>query len=250
MRGYPCIGDRVSLPCAAAMLVQMEQSTTLPVNDSHRLWDLPTRLFHWLLVALIALQFASGEFGWPSMRWHYLGGYATLALIVFRILWGVFGSQTSRFREFVRGPRAMLRYLAVLRRGETLQHAGHNPLGGWSVIAMLASIALQATTGLFASDDVSEDGPLVARVSAATVGLMTRLHAWNRYVLLALVVLHLGAIAAYALRGTNLVAPMWSGRAHDTGTRSLRFVPAWRAFVCATIAAGAVWALVAWGEAG
>jgi hypothetical protein len=78
---------------------------------------------------------------------------------------------------------------------------------------------------------------------------MTRLHAWNRYVLLALDVLHLGAIAAYALRGTNLVAPMWSGRTRDAGAVSLRFVPAWRALACAAIAAGAVWALVAWGEA-
>jgi cytochrome b len=214
-----------------------------------RVWDLPTRLFHWLLVALIALQYCSGEFGWPSMQWHYRCGYATLALIVFRLLWGFAGSQTSRFGDFVSGPSALLQYLAALRRGDAPRRAGHNPLGGWSVIAMLASIALQATSGLFASDDISEDGPLVARVSAATVDWMTRVHTWNRYALLALLVLHLGAIAAYALRGTNLVAPMWSGRAHDTGTRSLRFVPAWRAFVCAAIAAGAVWALVAWGEA-
>jgi cytochrome b len=222
---------------------------TTPAADRSLVWDLPTRLFHWLLVALIALQYASGEFGWPSMRWHYLCGYATLALVIFRLLWGLCGSQTSRFREFVRGPRAMLRYLAALRRGEALRHAGHNPLGGWSVVMMLASIAVQATTGLFASDDISEDGPLVARASAATVALMTRLHAWDRYVLLALVVLHLAAIAAYALRGSNLVGPMWSGRAPDTGVRSLRFVPAWRALVLMAIAAGAVWALVAWGDA-
>ena len=232
------------------MLARMQPSTARPVNDSIRVWDLPTRLFHWLLVALIALQYSSGEFGWPSMQWHYRCGYATLALVLFRLLWGLCGSQTSRFREFVRGPRATLRYLDALRRGEALRHAGHNPLGGWSVVMMLASIAVQATTGLFASDDISEDGPLVARASAAMVGLMTRLHAWNRYVLLALVVLHLAAIAAYALRGKNLVAPMWSGRAHDTRARSLRFVPSWWALVPMAIAAGAVWALVAWGEAG
>lgn len=218
--------------------------------ESSRVWDLPTRAFHWLLVALIAVQYASGEFGWPSMRWHYLCGYATLALVVSRALWGFAGSQTSRFGDFVRGPRAMLRHLAAMRRGDAPRRAGHNPLGGWSVVAMLASIALQATTGLFASDDVSEDGPLVARVSAATVGIMTRVHAWNRYVLLALLVLHLAAIAAYALRGTNLVAPMWSGRARGIEARPLRFVPAWRALVLVAIAAGGVWALVTWGEAG
>ncbi|HEY6941996.1 cytochrome b/b6 domain-containing protein [Dokdonella sp.] len=215
-----------------------------------RVWDVPTRAFHWSLVLLVAAQYASGEFGWPSMEWHYRCGYATLALLVFRVLWGFAGSQTSRFGDFLRGPRAVLRYLVALRRGEAPRAAGHNPLGGWSVVAMLASIALQAASGLFASDDISEDGPLVARVSAATVALMTRVHAWNRYVLLALIVLHLGAIAAYALRGTNLVAPMWTGRAREGAAPPLRFAPAWLALVLGVLAAGAVWALVAWGEAG
>lgn len=215
----------------------------------NRVWDLPTRLFHWLLVALIAVQYTSGEFGWPSMQWHYRCGYATLALIFFRFLWGVFGSQTSRFGDFVRGPRALLRYIAALRRGEVTPASGHNPLGGWSIVLMLASVALQATSGLFASDDISEDGPLVARVSDATVALMTRIHLWNRYVLLALIVLHLCAIGAYALRGTNLVAPMWSGRAQGEPGRPLRFAPAWLALVLGAFAAAAVWAVVAWGEA-
>jgi cytochrome b len=232
------------------MLARMQQPTTHPAQHAHPVWDLPTRLFHWVLATLIAAQYASGEFGWPSMRWHYRCGYATLALVLFRLLWGLFGSQTSRFREFVRGPRATLSYLVALRRGGELRRVGHNPLGGWSVVAMLASVALQATSGLFASDDVSEEGPLVARASGDMVNLMTRLHAWNRYVLLVLVGLHLAAIVAYTLRGTNLVAPMWSGRTHDAGAASLRFVPAWRALVCAGVAASAVWALVAWGEAG
>lgn len=231
------------------MLVRMEQPMTHPANDSHRVWDLPTRLFHWLLVALIALQYASGEFGWPSMQWHYLCGYATLALIAFRLLWGLCGSQTSRFGEFVRGPRAVWRYVAGLARGDATHGAGHNPLGGWSVVLMLASIALQATSGLFASDDISEDGPLVARASEALVSVMTRIHHWNRWVLLALIVLHLAAIGAYALRGTNLVAPMLSGRARGVAERPLRFVSTWIAAAVLALAAAALWALVAWGEA-
>ncbi len=232
------------------MLVRMEQPMTHPANDSHRVWDLPTRLFHWLLVALVALQYASGEFGWPSMQWHYLCGYATLALIAFRLLWGLCGSQTSRFGEFVRGPRAVWRYVAGLARGDATHGAGHNPLGGWSVVLMLASIALQATSGLFASDDISEEGPLVARVSAATVAWMTRIHLWNRYVLLALIVLHLVAIASYGvLRGNNLVLPMLSGHARGVRAQSLRFAPGWLALLLFALAAAAVWALVAWGEA-
>jgi cytochrome b len=227
----------------------MECRMTDAGSASTRVWDLPTRLFHWLLATLVAVQYASGEFGWPSMQWHYWCGYATLALIVFRILWGVSGSQTSRFGDFVRGPRALLRHIAALRRGEAAPRSGHNPLGGWSVVLMLASVALQAASGLFASDDISEDGPLVARVSDATVALMTRVHLWNRYVLLALIGLHLCAIGAYALRGTNLVAPMWSGRARGEVERPLHFAPAWLALVFGALAAAAVWALVAWAEA-
>lgn len=214
-----------------------------------RVWDLPTRLFHWLLALLVALQYASGEFGWPSMEWHYRFGYATLALVAFRVLWGFAGSQTSRFSDFVRGPRAALGYAAALLRGGEPHRAGHNPLGGWSVLALLASIALQAASGLFASDDISEDGPLVARASGALVSAMTRIHHWNRWALLALVVLHLCAIGAHALRGTNLVAPMLSGRARDAAERPLRFAPTWLAGLLFALAASGVWALVAWGEA-
>lgn len=217
---------------------------------SIRVWDLPTRLFHWLLVVLITLQYASGEFGWPSMQWHYRCGYATLALLLFRLAWGLVGSQTSRFGHFVRGPRAVWRYVSTLARGGDASAAGHNPLGGWSVVLMLASLALQAVSGLFSSDDISEDGPLVARVSDATVALMTRIHGWNRYVLLALVGLHLAAIAMYwTLRGKNLVMPMLTGHAQGVRSPLLRFAPAWLALLLLALAAMAVWALVAWGEA-
>src|SRR5690606_20086129 len=108
-------------------------------TGSIRVWDLPTRLFHWALVALIALQYASGEFEWLPMEWHYVLGYTTLALVVFRLLWGFAGSDTSRFRGFVRGPRAVARYVASVARNEDRRTPGHNPLGGWSVLLMLAS---------------------------------------------------------------------------------------------------------------
>ena len=218
--------------------------------SSIRVWDLPTRLFHWTLVALIALQYASGEFGWLSMRWHFLLGYATLALVVFRVLWGFAGSDTSRFRGFVRGPRALPRYVADLVRGDDRRAPGHNPLGGWSVLLMLAAVALQAVSGLYTTDDIIEEGPLVARASSATVELMTWIHHLNRYVLLGLIALHLLAIALHALlRRHNLLAPMLHGRARVDGTPVLRFVSAWLALLLFALSAGAVWALVAWAEA-
>lgn len=214
-----------------------------------RVWDLPTRLFHWALVALIALQYASGEFGWLSMRWHYLLGYATLALVVFRLLWGFAGSDTSRFRGFVRGPRALLRYAAGIARGEAPRTPGHNPLGGWSVLAMLASVALQAVSGLFTTDDIMEEGPLVARASSATVEWMTGVHHFNHYVLLGLIALHLVAIALHGiLRRHDLVAPMLHGRARIDGAPVLRFISTWRALLLLAASAFAVWALVAWAE--
>src|SRR5262249_12671645 len=110
-------------------------------------WDLPTRMFHWLLVVLVALQFATAEFHLLDMRWHFWFGYATLALVLFRVLWGVFGSQTSRFADFVRGPTAVWGYLRSLAPAP--KPIGHNPLGGWSVLAMLTCLLLQSVTGLF-----------------------------------------------------------------------------------------------------
>lgn len=217
---------------------------------SVRVWDLPTRLFHWSLVLLIALQYASGEFGWLSSDWHFRLGYATLALVLFRVLWGFFGSQTARFGDFVRGPATVLRYVAELARGRAVHAPGHNPLGGWSVLAMLASVALQAVSGLFTSDDIVDEGPLVARASAATVDWMGWLHHVNRYVLVGLIVLHVLAVLMHRIaRKENLVAPMLHGRSRLVAARGLRFVSSWRALALLAVSAGAVWAVVAWGTA-
>ena len=210
-----------------------------------RVWDLPTRLFHWTLVALIALQYASGEFGWLSMQWHFRLGYATLALLVFRVLWGFLGSQTSRFTDFVRSPRAVLRYVFDTLRGRAPHAPGHNPLGGWSVLALLALVALQAGSGLFASDDISEEGPLAAHVSGAAVSTLTKIHHWVADALVILVVLHVGAVLLHWLvRRDNLVAPMLHGRARFAHAPALRFVSSWRALALLALSAAAVGALV------
>lgn len=221
-----------------------------PTNIPVRVWDLPTRIFHWVLVSLIMLQYASGQFHWVPMQLHYWLGYATLALIVFRVLWGVAGSQTSRFTHFLRSPRAVLRYVVDVARGRESRAPGHNPVGGWSVLLMLAVIGLQAISGLFTSDDISEEGPLAARVSDATVALMTSIHHLNRYALLLLIAVHVGAVGLhYFSRNENLVAPMLHGRATFDRAHALRFVSTWRALALLALSVGAVWALVAWGEA-
>jgi len=214
-----------------------------------RVWDLPTRIFHWTLVALIALQYATGEFHVLDMRWHFWCGYATLALILFRVLWGLLGSQTSRFVEFVRGPRAVASYLRAQLSTSPQISIGHNPLGGWSVLVMLVSISLQLVTGLFASDEIDTDGPLVARVSQRTVKWMTRLHGWNQNLLLALIALHvLAALAYLLLKRENLIVPLISGRKPVRDDIALRFASGWLALVLLSLCCAAVGVFVWWAE--
>jgi cytochrome b len=215
-------------------------------NTPHaRVWDLPTRLFHWVLVALVVVLYASGKFDLIDMRWHVWAGCATLALLLFRLLWGFAGSQTSRFVEFVRGPGAVIAYLRSLFSGAAKSTVGHNPLGGWSVLALLLSLLLQTVSGLFASDEVEVDGPLVAHVSVRTAKWMTRLHHWNESVLLALIALHVVAVLLYLLLGRrNLVAPMIHGRDAHADPAALRFASGWRALALFAASAAAVTLLV------
>ena len=208
-------------------------------------WDLPTRLFHWLLVVLIALLYASGEYNLLDMRWHFWCGYATLALILFRVLWGVFGSQTSRFSAFVRSPVAVARYVRALLSTNPQHSIGHNPLGGWSVLALLACVLAQTVTGLFSSDEIDTDGPLAALVSGYTVKLMTRLHHTMENVLLVLIALHVAAVLLYLLvRKDDLITPMITGRKRLADSPALRFAAPWLALLLLAHSVAAVAALI------
>jgi cytochrome b len=172
-----------------------------------KIWDWPTRAIHWSLVLLI--PFAWWTYKTDRMDWHRLAGYAVIALLAFRLFLGVFGAETSRFARFLRGPRAVWRYLAHGEAG-----VGHNPIGGWSVAAMLALLVAQPVLGLFASDENGLDsGPFADRVSLEQGIQVEHLHALFFYGLVGLVALHIAAIAYYALRGRNLVGPMITGRA-------------------------------------
>jgi cytochrome b len=173
-----------------------------------RVWDLPTRVFHWLLAALVVFSWCSGQFGGSDWRdWHFRSGYAVLALLLFRIVWGFTGPRYARFASFPPSPRAAL---GATERAAV--QAGHSPLGGLSVYAMLICTLAQVVAGLFATDDSYSEGPLARFVSDATVHLLTRLHSLNRWLLLGLVLLHIGAIIYYAAaRGQNLTAAMLHG---------------------------------------
>lgn len=198
-------------------------------------WDLPVRAFHWLLAALVVFSYVTGKLGGPWLEWHMKSGYAILALLLFRILWGFAGSPSARFSVFLRGPAAALRYLRSLRVGSIPPLSSHNPLGGWMVVAMIAALLLQAATGLFTNDESSHEGPLATLVTNATVDRMSVIHDWNQWVIVGAVALHLVAIAFYQWAlGRNLT------RAMVFGPRRFPL----RALALAAVAAAIVYALV------
>ena len=178
-----------------------------------RVWDLPTRLFHLTLAVCVVGSFVSGSVGGNAMPWHFRFGYVVFALIAFRVLWGLVGGRWSRFSAFVRGPATVLRYLRGQSRSDEYHDVGHTPLGSASVVAMLLFLALQVGSGLFADDEIASAGPLVRFVSGATSSRLTAYHAnIGRWVILALVVLHIGAIVFYRVRRQrDLVGPMIRG---------------------------------------
>ncbi|MBK7814895.1 MAG: cytochrome b/b6 domain-containing protein [Rhodocyclaceae bacterium] len=172
-----------------------------------RVWDLPLRLFHWLLVAAIVTAFVTAKVGGNAMDWHGRAGLLIIGLLVFRLVWGFIGSFNSRFANFVRGPAAIRAYLQGKWQG-----AGHNPLGALSVLAMLALFVAQAATGLFANDDVAFEGFLYPLVSAAVSEKITGIHKLLEIAIILLVLAHLGAIAFYTrIRKETLIMPMITG---------------------------------------
>ena len=207
-----------------------------------RIWDLPVRLFHWLLVPLLAFAWWSAEAG--RLEWHRLSGYALLALVLFRVMWGLWGSETARFARFLRGPAGIGAYLKQLGGKAYTASVGHNPLGGWSVFAMLALLVAQSTIGLFAVDiDGIESGPLAIFVSFDAGRLAANAHDLLFTALLALIGLHLAAIAFYTLvKRDNLVGPMLTGNKALPGATQPAMASLWLALLSAAIAAALVFA--------
>ncbi len=178
-----------------------------------RIWDLPTRLFHWALVACVLGSVISAKIGGNAAVWHMRLGYAVLALVAFRILWGLVGGRWSRFSSFVYSPAALLRYLRGRAKADDHFEVGHNPLGAYSVLAMLAWLLLQVGSGLIADDEIASTGPLIRFVSGEVSLAWTAYHkSYGQWGLFALVGLHVAAIAFYRLRHRNdLIGPMFSG---------------------------------------
>lgn len=212
-----------------------------PTSERHdpravRVWDLPTRLFHWSLVLCVVGSFASAKIGGNAMTWHLAFGYAVSALLAFRLVWGFTGGHWSRFANFLYSPATLLRYLRGKGRDDEHLDVGHTPLGSASVFAMLLFLLAQVASGLFADDEIATTGPLNNLVSSATGLWFSGYHqSIGQWVLLVLIVLHVAAILTYRLwLRIDLIGPMISGdkllrsgvpASHDDhGTRALAAV--------------------------
>lgn len=184
-----------------------------PAVQPVRVWDLPTRLFHWLLALTLVGSFVTGNIGGNAMVWHFRCGYVVLGLLAFRLLWGIAGGRWSRFASFAYAPGTLLRYLRGQSRPGDHHEVGHNPLGSLSVFALLGLLAVQVGTGLVADDEIASVGPLNRFVETATGLAATHWHkAYGSKILFALVLLHVAAILWYLWRRkTNLVRPMITG---------------------------------------
>jgi len=209
-------------------------------------WDIAVRMFHWLLVLLLGFSWLSAEMDW--MDWHLYSGYAVLTLVLFRILWGFAGSTHARFGDFLYGPSAIIAYLRTLPSRTAAKFAGHNPLGGISVLLILLCVLLQAGTGMFANDDILYEGPLYKHVSKELSDLLTTIHKYNFDALLVLAGVHIAAILYYLFwKSENLVKPMLTGRKQlppGIAPAQARVRGPGSAFALLAACAAAVWFLV------
>ncbi len=184
-----------------------------PALQPTRVWDLPTRLFHWVLALTLVGSVVTAKIGGNAMAWHLRLGLLVLALLLFRIVWGFVGGRWSRFSTFVYPPRHLAAYLRGKHAPDAHFDVGHSPLGALSVFALLALLIVQVSTGLIADDEIATTGPLNRFVESAVGLRASGWHkGWGQYAILALVALHVGAVLYYRFaRRNDLIAPMWQG---------------------------------------
>jgi len=209
-----------------------------------KIWDVPTRLFHWTLALAVLAAYLAHDF--LTIQRHMQIGYLVLTLVAFRLVWGVVGSETSRFWNFVPTPRSTAGYVRGLLRGRPPKTVGHNPLGSMLIYLMLVLVAFQATTGLFANDAIFSEGPLAKLVSDDTSDLLTDWHEQSFWILVGCIAVHVTANSLY-----ELVFRQPLIRAMITGTKPVpaeapapRLRPAWWAVPALALAAGVVWYVV------
>jgi cytochrome b len=178
-----------------------------------RVWDIPIRLFHWTFAGLFIFLILSGKYLDNMMQWHMRAGYGIIALAIFRILWGCFGTYYARFAQFIRSPFQAISYLKDTLTGKAEHYLGHNPAGAWMVVALILGLSLQATTGLFISDEILWDGPFYGVLSDDLTSLAGTIHINAEWYLIALVAIHIAAVLFHLFRYKEpLISAMIHGK--------------------------------------
>ncbi len=223
-------------------MIRIRRSEDEPVA----VWDLPVRLCHWVSALLVAGCYVTWQRNW--MGWHVRLGETLLALVIFRLSWAVWGSENARFRAFLAPPGAVFRHLATIFRREPDHAAGHNPAGGWMVLALLALLLGETLSGIYVNNDIANESALTELVPAPIANAIDDLHFWLWWALAAAVAVHVLAIAVYALaKGQNLVRPMLTGvKTLPPAIPRPRFAPRQRALWLLALSVAATLTL-AWG---
>ncbi|GGP85596.1 cytochrome b/b6 domain-containing protein [Shewanella ulleungensis] len=205
-----------------------------------KVWDFPTRLFHWAMVSLLGGLWWTADIG--EMQWHQVLAYVLMTLIAFRLVWGFVGSDTAKFSHFFVSPKKVIQYATSQPKPSTI---GHNPLGGYMVFALLGLLALQLTTGLFATDDIFTEGPLIHLVSSDTASWLTWLHKTNFNIILALAAIHVLAVIIHVVKGDNILKAMFSGyKQVEEHTAKPVLRSPWLALVIVAVIFGFIWWLL------
>ncbi|WP_231969250.1 cytochrome b/b6 domain-containing protein [Polynucleobacter necessarius] len=187
-----------------------------------RIWDLPIRLFHWLLVLCIIGSFISVNLGGNAIQWHAYFGYSILTLLLFRIIWGFVGSTHARFISFFPSKKAIIDYL----QGSSPRVLGHNPVGALSVFALLFVLCVQVATGLFVDDEIAFQGPLAKYVPGRVSSFLSEIHEGNQVVILTLITIHIAAIWFYKkFKGENLIKPIITGDQEIDPSEAANYLP-------------------------
>ena len=187
-----------------------------------RVWDLPVRVFHWLLVLCITGSIISVNIGGNAIEWHAYFGYSVLTLLIFRITWGFVGSTHARFTSFIPNRAKILNYL----QGKAPKVLGHNPIGALSVFALLFVLSVQVITGLFVDDEIAFQGPLAKYVPNWVVSFLSEIHESNQVVIYTLIAIHIAAILYYKkFKGEDLIKPMISGDKEIDPSEEANYLP-------------------------
>lgn len=212
-----------------------------------RIWDLPTRLFHWLLAACVIALVITGQLGGDAMVWHFRLGVTVLTLLLFRLLWGFVGGHWSRWRQLTCTPSALRQYFSA--QSSQQRYLGHNPMGSLSVIALMSLLLLQVATGLFSDDEIANAGPLTVWVSESIVSMTTQWHkGLGKGLVLLLIAIHVGAILWYFIKKKENLsrAMLWGDKSSESpATSSLDRPRDWlKALLCLALVAALVFVLI------